>query len=103
MLVRIVKMTFVPEKTDEFEARFQSVKQDILKFEGCDFLELYRDRKHANIYFTYSYWRSEKDLDHYRNSNFFKEVWSGTKKLFSEKPEAWSVDKIVSLNNKTNR
>jgi hypothetical protein len=28
----------------------------------------------------------------------FKEVWSFTKKLFNNKPEAWSVDKLVSLN-----
>ena len=31
-------------------------------------------------------------------SSFFKEVWTDTRKMFTEKAEAWSVDKIVSLN-----
>ena len=35
--------------------------------------------------------------DAYRKSSFFKEVWTNTRKMFTEKAEAWSVDKIVSL------
>ena len=27
----------------------------------------------------------------------FDEVWTFTKKLFNDKPEAWSVDRLVSL------
>jgi len=27
----------------------------------------------------------------------FYEVWTFTKKLFNDKPEAWSVDRLVSL------
>lgn len=97
MLVRIVKMTFSADKTDEFETRFHNVKDKIIEFKGCELLELYRDKSDSNIFFTYSYWQSEEDLHRYRNSDFFKEVWSSTKKMFTEKPEAWSVDKIVSL------
>ncbi len=97
MLVRIVKMTFSPERTDEFQNRFHSIKHKIIEFEGCDLLELYQDKNDSSIFFTYSYWQSEEDLNRYRNSDFFKEVWSSTKKMFSKKPEAWSVDKIVSL------
>ena len=98
MLVRIVKMTFSEDKTDEFQTRFHSIKHKILEFEGCELLELYRDKNDSSIFFTYSYWQSEEDLNRYRNSDFFKEVWSHTKKMFLIKPEAWSVDKIVSLN-----
>ena len=97
MLVRIVKMTFSADKTDEFQTRFHNVKDKIIKFEGCELLELYKDKSDSNIFFTYSYWQSEEDLNRYRNSDFFKEVWSNTKKMFTKKPEAWSVDKIVSL------
>jgi len=90
-------MTFSADKTDEFQTRFHNVKDKIIKFEGCELLELYRDKSDSNIFFTYSYWQSEEDLNRYRNSDFFKEVWSNTKKMFTKKPEAWSVDKIVSL------
>lgn len=97
MLVRIVKMTFSPDKTVEFQSRFHNIKDKIIEFEGCDLLELYQDKNDSNVFFTYSYWKSEKDLNRYRDSTFFKEVWSSTKKMFTKKPEAWSVDKIVSL------
>ena len=45
MLVRIVKMTFSADKTDEFQTRFHNVKDKIIKFEGCELLELYRTRE----------------------------------------------------------
>ena len=34
------------------------------------------------------------DLNNYRNSELFKDVWSKTKILFNKKPEAWSTKKI---------
>ncbi|MFK7781663.1 putative quinol monooxygenase [Psychroserpens sp.] len=97
MFVRIVKMGFEPSKIDAFLADFEIVKHKIRAFEGCQFLELYRDKHNTNIFFTYSYWTSETNLEHYRNSDLFKNVWAKTKPLFNTKPEAWSVDKIVSL------
>ncbi|MGI9530217.1 putative quinol monooxygenase [Lutimonas sp.] len=97
MLIRIVKMTFAHENVTAFQNRFQGIKENIINFEGCNLLELYQDKANSNVFFTYSYWDSEAALDHYRKSSFFKEVWSETKKMFIEKPEAWSVDKIVSL------
>lgn len=96
MFVRIVKMSFQPEKVDEFLVNFENVKNKIRGFDGCEFLELYRDKKNANIFFTYSYWQTDQDLENYRNSDLFKGVWKITKVLFNDKPEAWSVNKISS-------
>jgi quinol monooxygenase YgiN len=97
MLVRIVKMSFEPTKIEEFLANFEIVKTKIRNFEGCNLLELYRDQNNTNIFFTYSYWDSENDLNNYRHSELFKSVWAKTKPLFNEKPEAWSLDKLASL------
>ncbi|MEP5338268.1 MAG: antibiotic biosynthesis monooxygenase family protein [Algibacter sp.] len=97
MLVRIVKLSFHGEHIDEFLSNFESNKLKIRNFNGCQFLELYRDKHDANIFFTYSYWNSEADLNNYRNSELFKNVWNKTKVLFNAKPEAWSVDKLDSL------
>ncbi len=97
MFVRIVKMSFEPSKIDAFLSFFETKKKFIRGFEGCEFLELYRDKTHPNIFFTYSYWNAEADLENYRNSDLFKNVWATTKKSFNDKPEAWSVDKLVSL------
>lgn len=96
MFVRIVKMTFNTFETENFQELFHKNKLKIRGFKGCKFLELYRDKTAENVFFTYSYWENEEALENYRNSELFKEVWGNTKKMFSAKPEAWSVDKVWS-------
>ena len=97
MIVRIVKMRFQPDKIQTFLTHFELVKQNIRNAPGNRFLELYQDKNDMTIFFTYSYWETEHDLENYRNSMLFKDVWSFTKVLFNAKPEAWSVEKLVSL------
>ncbi|GGG51107.1 putative quinol monooxygenase [Bizionia arctica] len=97
MFVRIVKMSFDENHISDFLENFNLNKEQIRNFEGCRFLELYRDKTNTNIFFTYSYWNTEADLEAYRHSNLFKNVWSKTKPLFNAKPEAWSVEKLDSL------
>ena len=84
-------MSFEPSKIVKFLANFETNKSKIRNFEGCNFLELYRDKNNTNIFFTYSYWNSEEDLNNYRHSDLFKSVWANTKPLFNNKPEAWST------------
>ncbi|MDC6364439.1 MULTISPECIES: putative quinol monooxygenase [Flavobacteriaceae] len=93
MLIRIVKLTFKPENIPSFEQIFEESRDQIATFQGCQFVELYQDLNNPAVFFTYSFWQKESDLENYRASDFFKEVWSNTKKLFAEKPEAWSVTK----------
>lgn len=90
-------MSFEPSKADEFLTYFESKKRLIRNFAGCEFLELYRDKMNPDIFFTYSYWQEESDLEKYRNSELFRTVWATTKLYFNDKPEAWSVDKLISL------
>lgn len=97
MFVRIVKLSFQPEKIDTFLSNFKNDKNNIRNFKGCRLLELYRDKTNTNVFFTYSYWETEQDLENYRNSDLFKGIWAKTKIFFNDKPEAWSVDKLASL------
>lgn len=97
MIVRIVKLTFQEQHIAAFLEIFDKSKTRIRAFDGCKLVELYRDETHTAIFFTYSYWDEAADLEKYRNSEFFKSVWAKTKVLFSEKPEAWSVNKLESL------
>lgn len=96
MLIRIVKMTFEPAEVENFQQVFEKNKTKIRGFEGCNFLELYRDLDQDNIFFTYSYWEDEKALENYRHSDLFKGVWKETKKLFADAPQAWSVSREVT-------
>lgn len=97
MFVRIVKMSFHEENIPAFLENFELNKNKIRNATGNRLLELYQDKTNKCIFFTYSHWETEEDLENYRKSELFKTVWAFTKKLFNEKPEAWSVDKLVSL------
>ncbi len=97
MFTRIVKMEFQESEVDNFLENFENAKDKIRNFPGCCFLELYRDRTDPTIFFTYSRWEEEEDLERYRKSSLFKEVWSATKPKFKERAQAWSVDTLVSI------
>ena len=90
-------MSFHKENIPAFMENFELMKNHIRNAPGNRFLELYQDKKNPCILFTYSYWETESDLENYKNSALFDEVWTFTKKLFNDKPEAWSVDKLVTL------
>jgi heme-degrading monooxygenase HmoA len=90
-------MSFHKENIPAFLENFNLMKDKIRNAKGNRFLELYQDKNDACIFFTYSYWETVDDLENYRKSELFSDVWTFTKKLFNAKPEAWSVDKLVSL------
>ena len=98
MLIRIVKLTIREENISRFEQIFDQTKETIRNFNGCKRLELYHDLDDPRLFFTYSYWDSEADLEAYRDSDFFKNVWGKTKLLFEHKPEAWSLCQKEVLN-----
>lgn len=93
MITRIVRMEFEPEKVDDFLTVFNASKSRIRHFPGVQHLELHRDAGQPNVFYTYSIWNSESDLEAYRHSDLFKSVWSKTKILFSAKPKAFSLVK----------
>ena len=97
MFTRIVKMEFNTEEIEMFLSNFEIVKTKIRSFPGCKFLELYRDKYNTDIFFTYSRWENESNLENYRNSELFKGVWATTKPMFRSKAQAWSVDTLHSL------
>lgn len=94
MIVRIVKMTFQPERVKDFLENFDANKSKIRGFEGCEHLELLKEEGREDVYFTYSYWQNVEALENYRHSQLFKGVWAFTKTLFADKPQAWSVQSI---------
>jgi len=91
MITRIVKMQFRPEAADTFLEIYKEIHKHIETYPGCRGLTLLRDIKDPSIFFTYSHWDTEEDLDSYRGSNFFQDTWARTKDLFTEKAEVWTV------------
>lgn len=97
MFTRIVKMKFSKVYISTFISNFETIKEKIRSFNGCEYLELYQDKNDSTIFFTYSRWKDTQSLENYRNSELFKGIWSTTKPMFSEKAEAWSVDTLHTL------
>ncbi|MES2629950.1 MAG: antibiotic biosynthesis monooxygenase family protein [Bacteroidota bacterium] len=97
MFIRIVKMTFRPEEVETFKALFDRQKEKIRGAAGCMRLELLQYQQDPAVFMTYSWWNAEQDLENYRNSELFKSTWAETKPLFADKPEAWSMDRLIEL------
>lgn len=94
MIKRLVKMSFAPEKVNDFKEVFKTNWTLIKGFEGCEHVELLQAENASNIFFTYSLWQSEKHLNAYRDSELFANVWRQTKVLFNDKPQAWTVKEL---------
>lgn len=93
-MIRIVKMTFHPERIPAFLEVFEEAKPKIEAFNGCHKVDLVQDIKEEGILMTLSEWDGPEALEAYRHSDLFKSTWAKTKIHFSAKPEAWSVEKI---------
>lgn len=90
MIVRIVHMYFAPENTAAFLALFETHRSAIAAQPGCQSLKLVRGLDDPTCISTISKWDSQTDLDAYRHSALFGEVWPATKALFSAPPQAKS-------------
>ncbi|MBD2699132.1 antibiotic biosynthesis monooxygenase [Spirosoma sp. BT702] len=97
MLVRIVRMTFQPDKLADFQAIFDTSKQQIRAFPGNYHLELLRDPDQPNVRMTYSLWESADALEAYRRSELFRTTWAATKVLFTERAVAFSAEKLEEV------
>ncbi len=97
MIKRIVKLTFQDAHVDIFLEVFNQNKYKIANSKGCHSVEILQSVHQKNIFFTYSFWDSEEDLNSYRHSELFKTTWAKTKILFSEKPEAWTVNSLDTI------
>ncbi len=97
MIIRIVKLTFKEENVETFKTYFPTVSDQIRHQPGCNLLQAWQDIHKPNIFFTYSLWDSETDLNNYRDSAFFGVFWKTVKPWFGDKAEVWSFDKLIEL------
>ena len=90
MLVRLVHMTFLPERVPDFLDLFRRTAPQIRAFPGCRHLELLRVDGDDARFATHSHWTDADALDAYRHSDLFRATWAATKVLFAERPTATS-------------
>ena len=93
MTIRLVKMTFRAEEVPRFQELFQGWAPRIRGFPGCRYLELWHNVKDPRVFFTHSHWDGPDDLEAYRRSEVFADVWPVVKALFEAPAEAWTIDR----------
>lgn len=97
MLIRIVRMHFTEAGVGEFLEIFNTNKEAIRNFPGCTHLQLLKDAEDSNCYTTLSHWDHPDNLEKYRKSALFGSVWGRVKTLFSERTQAFSLEKYIEL------
>jgi quinol monooxygenase YgiN len=96
MITRIVRLSFKPEQLNNFIVIFNTNVESIKQFEGCKSVKLMQDADLINVLYTYSTWDSVECLNNYRSSALFNQVWLQTKRLFNDKPFAYSLSNYLS-------
>lgn len=91
-MTRLVKLTLKEEHINDFIQHFDTVKEQINAFPGCKGMRLLRDKNTPHIVFTYSEWEKDEDLENYKKSELFGNVWPTVKNWFDAKAEAWSTE-----------
>jgi heme-degrading monooxygenase HmoA len=90
-------MHFTEAGVEEFLQIFNNNKERIRNFPGCTNLQLLKDHQDPNCYTTLSHWQSAEDIQQYRKSELFAGVWGRVKSLFSERTQAFSLEKFIEL------
>lgn len=97
MIIRLVKLTFNEIHVEEFNDVFNRHKHLIRQSQGCRHLELWQDQGNPCCFFTLSHWDGPADLEAYRQSELFEGIWSGVKRWFTARPEAWTVSRLETI------
>ena len=90
-------MHFTEAGIEEFLEIFNENKEAIRNFPGCSHLQLLKDAEDPFCYTTLSYWDAAESLEKYRKSALFGSVWGRVKTLFSERTQAFSLQKYIEM------
>jgi heme-degrading monooxygenase HmoA len=90
-------MHFTDDGVEEFLQIFNDSKGAIRNFPGCSHLQLLKDADDSTTYTTLSHWDKAESLENYRKSELFGEVWGRVKNLFTERSQAFSLEKFIEV------
>lgn len=90
-------MHFTESGVEEFLDIFNENKTAIRNFPGCSHLQLLKDQDDTLCFTTLSYWNKPESLENYRRSELFGKVWGHVKTLFSERSQAFSLEKFIEM------
>jgi len=86
MVIVIIRMDSLPEKSLELKQTLLALVESTLKKKGCLSHDVLQDMENNNGFSLIELWDSRKDLDDHLRSNQFT-VLMGTMSLLSQPPE----------------
>lgn len=87
-VIRII-LQVKPEARDAFTEIARSEYEQVPKnFEGCERYAFWDSIVNPGEVLLYEEWKSAEDFDHYRNSDYFKEIGQKLFPLLAGKPDA---------------
>lgn len=92
--VRWVQLAVDPAQRAVFLHLFKTYQSQIQNFPGCRSVELLEGPE-TGQFFTLSRWSAESDLENYRTSPLFAEIWPPVKATFSAPARAWTVRPVA--------
>ena len=95
-MLRIVKLSIKPESSEAFVSIFRNHRPKLLAFPGCQSLTLVRDFQVKHQFFTISEWLHQSDLEQYRKSTLFIDVWHKVKPMFQAKASVQNLEVLSS-------
>ena len=93
MITRIIKLR-LKDSTDEFIKYINSIHDEIFQFTGCHNMEVLNDKDDPKVFFIYTIWKNETELNKFRNSSFNRNFWNTLQDLCESRPEVWTVENI---------
>ena len=90
MIIRLVHLTIESDRIEDFLDLFEQSKDSIRAMPGCLHLTLLQDVTHPGKLSTLSHWVDEDALNAYRDTPFFRDTWTRTKAMFSDRAAAAS-------------
>lgn len=97
MITRVVQLEIKEQHVEEFKLLFAENCLKIKASQGCLSLKLLNNLTEKNVFYTLSTWDSENDLNNYRKSELFGQIWPRTKTLLHKKPWAQSLVTIKDV------
>ena len=88
----MVRLTFSPETVDAFDEMYVQFEARIEAWPGCQMVRSMKVPGQPCQRATLSFWETQNDLDAYRKSTLFGEVWPATKAFCAAPPEAQSYE-----------
>ena len=95
MIKRVVRLTLKDDASiNAFQEIYRSRNPFTKGVKGCREVKVLKDVDHDDVYYTFSIWDSNEDLEAYRQSNYFAETWPMVKAQLAKRAEAFSMTEI---------